>query len=214
MEFWILLLIFAAALSGAVLALLVARENYRYATRLMTMIPQRVLLRAGRELLAGTILLLVSVGGSLTLLAYERDQRLDAERELKQLRASVHESAVALRVDAPPVEVEPLEEIAPVVPVPIQDREDLAFVDAEPEGPRPTLTASTLDRALRVAVPNLNLRNTPNGSVIRNLRRGHRVRLVRELVVDNERWALVRSLENDVEGWVSRSLIAGQKSQG
>lgn len=213
MEFWTFWVITAMTVVGTVLALLVARENYLSSTRLMSMIPKRALLRSSRELLAGTMLLALSVSASLFLLAHERDRRTELEQELKQLRASADEVQAALRSDETPVAETRVIEEAPMVPVAIQDREDFALVEAAPE-PAPGAEPPSSADALRVAAPSLNLRMAPNGAVIRSLGRGHRVQLMGERVVHNKRWAHVRSLEMNAEGWVSRSAITASNSRG
>lgn len=213
MEFWIFWLITAMTVVGTVLALLVARESYLNSTRRLSVAPQRALLRSSRELLVSTVLLVLSVSVSLYWLVEERDRRIGSERDLQQLRASLGEDQVPVRSDDPSVEpVRPIES-EPTVPVPIQDRQDLALVEAVPEPERAVGTLSPAT-TMRVTAPSLNLRAAPEGDVIRSLQRGHRLQLVRERVVRNRRWAQVRSLEIDVEGWVSRSAISAGNPRG
>lgn len=214
MEFWLLGVIAVAAVTGAVLELLVARENYLNSSRPMSMVPQRALRRSSQELFAGTMLLVIAVGASLALVVHEHDRAEDLKQELQQLRASSLEIQTAARSDETSVTDTPVMDEAPTVPVPIQDRADLAFVDAAPVPESAVPVPVSSEPGLRVVVPSLNIRSAPNGAVIRSLRRGHRVRLLRETVIDNKRWAQVRSLEVDVEGWVSRSFIGIGKSQG
>lgn len=213
MEFWVIWVITAMTVVGTVLALLVARETYLNSTRRMSVAPQRALLRSSRELMVATVLLVLSVSVSLYWLVDERGRRLETEHALQQLRASLGEDQVPVRSDGPSIEPVRLIENEPTVPVPIQDREDLALIEAVPEPARavgPLSSANTM----RVTAPSLNLRTEPEGTVIRSLPRGHRLQLVRERVVQNRRWAQVRSLEIDVEGWVSRSAISAGNPRG
>lgn len=207
MEFLFLGVITVAAVTGAVLELLVARENYVSSSRLVSMIPQRSLLRSSRELVAGTALLVLSVAASLLLLIYEHNRSNTLEQQVSQLQLQLQLAKTDVRAPSKP-EIEPIAEAAvidesPIEPTPIEDRQDLARIDPTPEP-----VVESRPGTWRVSVPSLNLRTTPNGSVIRSLRRGHRVQIVREQVVEQKRWVLVQSQELDVKGWVSRAFIA------